>query len=833
MKKFIKVLSKAIVICLALLFCNGNIANAESNVNLQWDFKTLYYDDNYVYDYGMNYILSNDWRWLSRGNGLNTITNSNRRDRWTEIRNDDRRGWEHAWNEWFSSERKNLFHTGGYNEYNPNYDPFEAQALWSMIPGSNYVQGYDQAPSGYKPPWWDGGTRNNYRRPALMIYRRNKPQPVVAETYLYDGGQNTYIDWDKVWINEKDSFLLRTYGYDLYPNYYGQSAQYEANVRWLYLGLTSVDPDNRNIDFVGVIDGNNGDGKSTDTETWHLGKERMEYIKTYWRGYTDNSRDWYDGLKRNGIGAEISAKLKHMEEVYVTSKAKNKYKVSEYDFHRNFKFRGKEYSSIKADGKAPTVEQIEVENITMNGYDVYVYGVTDNDQSGVKNVKFPTWTEKNGQDDIKWYDGEDLGGGTWKIHVDRRQHNGELGKYNTHIYTYDNVGNEGYVGEVSPKLIDPTPMNGVLEVKKYNYKDKDNLYWIKLDDTGEIYTDGYFPSDYDIYPSDTYVLMAKDNKFNPESSRQLASISSSSWWGDEFYDYFSLYKEYVGFNFKKNNRNYLGANHIIKGEKHGSKFKLYFTNAYNYDGEEYYRDYEETDKWIQFDGIAPGFTDTENSIVDSKIRILDSLDNNTLKLNLAVKNLKDDGSGIKSVWAKIYPPEKENKAKIINLTNSSGDWILPKTDLYTLFKENSVMVDIYTKDNVGNTGKLQSKQFELFTVNAYVVPYNNLDFKGTPTLVRGQKARLKIFTTGGPDMLEIKFPKELSALDYSLDNTLYIEPKDYLLTEYDFYVPLEAELKKYKVNVKAFKTITNSNKESNPDFIVDGSVLSGIRTRLR
>lgn len=52
----------------------------------------------------------------------------------------------------------------------------------------------------------------------------------------------------------------------------------------------------------------------------------------------------------------------------------------------------------------------------------------------VGQVSFPTWTDSNGQDDIFWYPGENLGNGMWKVTIQFSRHHNELGKYITHIY---------------------------------------------------------------------------------------------------------------------------------------------------------------------------------------------------------------------------------------------------------------------------------------------------------------------------------------------------------------------------------------------------------------
>lgn len=96
-------------------------------------------------------------------------------------------------------------------------------------------------------------------------------------------------------------------------------------------------------------------------------------------------------------------------------------------------------TNVYIDKGAPTYSYAEYKNVTSTGYDAYIYGVTDNG-SGVDLVKFPSWTQLGGQDDIEWAVGTNLGGGTWKYHVNIGNHYNEGGRYITHIYLYDKLG---------------------------------------------------------------------------------------------------------------------------------------------------------------------------------------------------------------------------------------------------------------------------------------------------------------------------------------------------------------------------------------------------------
>lgn len=105
------------------------------------------------------------------------------------------------------------------------------------------------------------------------------------------------------------------------------------------------------------------------------------------------------------------------------------------------------------DTKPPELTTSEIKNVTQDGYDVYINGISD-EFGKIASVQFPTWTTAGGQDDInshpypishssynKTIEGTNLGNGTWKYHVNRSQHKDEFGEYMTHVYIYDDSGN--------------------------------------------------------------------------------------------------------------------------------------------------------------------------------------------------------------------------------------------------------------------------------------------------------------------------------------------------------------------------------------------------------
>ena len=98
--------------------------------------------------------------------------------------------------------------------------------------------------------------------------------------------------------------------------------------------------------------------------------------------------------------------------------------------------------SVPKDTIAPTISNVMVTDLSASGYTV-TCNIEDNVE--VSRVRFATWTEQNGQDDIIWSD-EVLSNNTVSYTINTTDHNNENNcVYYTHIYAYDLAGNEvGY-----------------------------------------------------------------------------------------------------------------------------------------------------------------------------------------------------------------------------------------------------------------------------------------------------------------------------------------------------------------------------------------------------
>lgn len=100
---------------------------------------------------------------------------------------------------------------------------------------------------------------------------------------------------------------------------------------------------------------------------------------------------------------------------------------------------------VYIDRTAPVISSAEVFNIDAEGYNVRIVA-TDN--HSLNRVQCPSWTKKDGQDDIvpEWWTNpkvkaQFMGNNTYEFRVNRSEHNNEYGVYLTHIYVYDANGN--------------------------------------------------------------------------------------------------------------------------------------------------------------------------------------------------------------------------------------------------------------------------------------------------------------------------------------------------------------------------------------------------------
>ncbi len=136
------------------------------------------------------------------------------------------------------------------------------------------------------------------------------------------------------------------------------------------------------------------------------------------------------------------------------------------------------------DGSTPTGSRTDDQSRYLNAgaNKTITFTVNVSDNVGVTSVKFPTWGNSSGQNDIVWYEGTNNGNGTWSRTINFNDHDSGIDQqYFVHVYGYDAMGNNAmitsydvYIDTVVPSS--PTQTNGIL------YASSNGVSWTAFND---------------------------------------------------------------------------------------------------------------------------------------------------------------------------------------------------------------------------------------------------------------------------------------------------------------------------------------------------------------
>ena len=156
------------------------------------------------------------------------------------------------------------------------------------------------------------------------------------------------------------------------------------------------------------------------------------------------------------------------------------------------------------DATPPTISDVEVVDVSETGYTVKCK-VTDN-HSKIDRVQFPTWFEEDNPFNADWswgtsetYSGK-LEDGKYVFRVNTSKYKNQTGKYHTHIYAWDEYGNqsEGYATEtIITKAHKHEYISSIKKpatctepgIRLYTCKDNDDSYEEEIPATGHQHTE--------------------------------------------------------------------------------------------------------------------------------------------------------------------------------------------------------------------------------------------------------------------------------------------------------------------------------------------------------
>ena len=161
-------------------------------------------------------------------------------------------------------------------------------------------------------------------------------------------------------------------------------------------------------------------------------------------------------------------------------------------------------ASVFVENIPPVISDVQITDISENGYTVSC--VVNDEHSGVNRVQFPTWFGDNNPYayDGSWHTSEFCKGklinGRYTYRVNISDYGNRLGKYTTHIYAWDESGNQS-AGYATETIIKKTHQHDYIStVKKpatctepgirlYTCKDNDDSYEEEIPATGHQHTE--------------------------------------------------------------------------------------------------------------------------------------------------------------------------------------------------------------------------------------------------------------------------------------------------------------------------------------------------------
>ncbi|MCD1276787.1 GBS Bsp-like repeat-containing protein [Streptococcus sinensis] len=137
-------------------------------------------------------------------------------------------------------------------------------------------------------------------------------------------------------------------------------------------------------------------------------------------------------------------------------------------FDQSIDYSGR-FTAKSALAKQPLTGTISIQNNNpkTGTFDVIVSKVSA--PHGIQEIKLPTWSTENGQDDIVWYTAAKQANGTYKLTVNAVNHKGSTGEYNIHLYYIQGDGQMVGVGGTTTKVSIGKP-EGKLTIANNNPK---------------------------------------------------------------------------------------------------------------------------------------------------------------------------------------------------------------------------------------------------------------------------------------------------------------------------------------------------------------------------
>ena len=190
------------------------------------------------------------------------------------------------------------------------------------------------------------------------------------------------------------------------------------------------------------------DGTFTITAKNLQGLDGYEEVKIPFWSHANGMKDiiWYTPTRQADGSYTVTAKASDHEN------ADGKYEAQVFyvDAQGQNKFVKKAFIDYKNQSRPTGTLLIQNNNKDTGTFDVIIKDVYS--PKGVRTVQVPTWSDKDGQDDIRWYEATRQSNGDYKVSVKASDHKNSTGKYHIHLYYIQNDGSRIGVGGTTTEI---------------------------------------------------------------------------------------------------------------------------------------------------------------------------------------------------------------------------------------------------------------------------------------------------------------------------------------------------------------------------------------------
>ena len=159
--------------------------------------------------------------------------------------------------------------------------------------------------------------------------------------------------------------------------------------------------------------------------------------------------------------------------------ADHDYLIGNYNIHVYLRTKNGVLKTYVTDGLNVTMPEVTMKATDKDGTEKnYELNVSNtNYLENVQRIRFAVWSEKNGQDDLVWYEGTKKSSSQWMATADIANNHKTAGTYQMHIYAVLSNGKSTFLGKTTFDVSEPE-----LKVNVTNYQVNDGTFDVIIKD---------------------------------------------------------------------------------------------------------------------------------------------------------------------------------------------------------------------------------------------------------------------------------------------------------------------------------------------------------------